>query len=202
MGEVQVFLKAIRGHKYENIYALATATGARQGELFGLAWDAVDLAKGTMTIRQTLEWRKEGGWTLSECKTDRSHRTLYLPQIGLNALIAQKLKQSEARTKAGSWWEDNNLVFTNEFGRPLTNSGVLDALHNLLDKAALRRQRFHDLRHLAASLQLAQGASLREVMEQLGHSTITLTANTYTHLQEAMKAKAAARMDAALTFAD
>jgi integrase len=120
----------------------------------------------------------------------------------LNALIAQKLKQSEARTKAGSWWEDNNLVFTNEFGRPLTNSGVLDALHNLLDKAALRRQRFHDLRHLAASLQLAQGASLREVMEQLGHSTITLTANTYTHLQEAMKAKAAARMDAALTFAD
>ena len=81
----------------------------------------------------------------------------------------------------------------------MRGGSVTHTLQRILATAGLRRQRFHDLRHAAASLLLAQGASLREIMEVLGRSQIALTANLYTHLTPAMKKEAAARMDAVLS---
>ena len=84
-------------------------------------------------------------------------------------------------------------------GGPLDGANVTHALHKLLAAAGLRRIRFHDLRHATASLLLAQGLQMREIMELLGHSQIALTANLYTHLLPAMKQDAARQMEAALT---
>ena len=126
-----------------------------------------------------------------------------LPSIALAALNAQRVQQAEERLKAGPLREgEDNLIFTDQGGRPLTSSSVIHSLHHLQAQAGLRRQRFQDLRHCAASLLLAQGLGLREIMEVLGHSTIALTANLYTHLAPAMMRDAAARMDKALAFAE
>ena len=197
LDEARAFIVATRGHRLEALFVTAIATGCRQGELFGLTWDDVDLEAGRLHVRHTLT-RVGKAWELSEPKTDRSRRALELPAVAQTALQEHRVRQWEERLKAGPLWEEHGFVFCTPMGKPLDGSNVTHALHRLLAGAGLRRQRFHDLRHAAASLLLAQGLQLREIMELLGHSQIALTANLYTHLMPAMKKEAATRMDAAL----
>jgi len=103
----------------------------------------------------------------------------------------------EERLMAGSLWEDWSLVFTTPTGRPLHGTNVTRTFQQPLAKAALRRQRFHDLRHSCASLLLAQGVHPRVVMETLGHSQIGLTMNTYSHVLPPLQ-RAAVSMDEVL----
>ena len=199
--EARRFLVAVNGHRLEALFVTAIATGCRQGELFGLTWGDVDLEAGRLHVRHSLSWSRTGqrAWELSEPKTARSRRALDLPAVAQTALQEHRVRQWEEQLKAGPLWEDHGFVFCTPIGRPLDGPNVTHALHRLLASAGLRRQRFHDLRHAAASLLLAQGLSLREIMELLGHSQIALTANLYTHLQPAMRMEAASRMDAVLS---
>lgn len=198
--EARQFLTAVKGHRLEALFVLALTTGLRQGELLGLTWHDVDLGDGRIHVRQTLHWAThKRTWSLAEPKTERSRRSLDLPTITLVALEEHRLRQNMESNLAGSLWEEHGFVFTTPTGRPLDGANVGHTFHRILDRAGLRRQRFHDLRHGAASLLLSQGASLREIMEILGHSQIGLTANLYTHLTPAMKKEAAARMDAVLS---
>ena len=95
----------------------------------------------------------------------------------------------------GSHWQDLGLVFSTVEGRPLDASFVTHHLQSLLARAGLRRQRFHDLRHACASLLLAQGVPARVVMDVLGHSQVSLTLNTYSHVVPSLRTEAADRMD-------
>lgn len=196
--EARRFLAAVRGDRLEALYAAALALGLRQGEALGLRWDDVDLARRTLSIRMALQ-RIEGRLQLVEPKTKLSRRAVHLPSAPVRALEEHRARQLEERLRAGERWEENGLVFTTPVGRPLDASSVTHRFQRIVAAAGLRRQRFHDLRHACASLLLAQGVSPRVVMEVLGHSQISLTLNTYSHVIPALQREAADRMDSVIS---
>jgi integrase len=168
--------------------------GLRQGEALGLRWQDVDLRSGTLAVRNSLQ-RINGVFRLVEPKTRRSRRTVHLPAVVVAQLRAHRARQLEERLRAAQLWEDHGLVFATELGRPLHASSVTIRFQRVLERAGLRRQRFHDLRHACASLLLAQGVSPRVVMEVLGHSQVTLTLNTYSHVIPSLGREAGDRME-------
>jgi integrase len=191
------FLDAVRGDRLEALYSVALAVGLRQGEALGLQWDDIDLDSAALHVRHALQ-RVDGRLQLVEPKTARSRRTVILPATVIDALKAHRSRQVAERLTAGSEWVDHKLVFCSPMGRPLDASNVTHTFQRHLIRAGLPRQRFHDLRHACASFLLAQGVSPRVVMEVLGHSQITLTLNTYTHVLPSLSREAAERMNALL----
>lgn len=200
--EARAFLAAVRGARLEALYAVALAHGLRQGEALGLTWDDVDLAAGTIHIRLQLQ-RIDRQLRRRDLKTPQSRRTLPVPPTLLALLVAHRERQREERDRAGARWREPiaDLVFTTTIGTPLQPRGVVTQFHALVARAGLRRQRFHDLRHCCATLLLAQGVSLRVIMETLGHNQIGVTMNTYAHVIPALREDATARMEAFLQSA-
>lgn len=182
-----------------NLFALAATTGLRQGELLGLSWDAVDLEARRLTVRRALARDRKGGYALAEPKTPRSRRSVHLPAAAVTALKRQQALQDGRRAALGPVWQDtDDLVFTDAVGRPLRGDSVNASLRRLLGQAKLPLIPFHGLRHSAATALLAAGVPLRTVADQLGHSTIVLTANTYGHVIPESRSEAAAAMDRVL----
>lgn len=196
--DARKLLAAVQGDRLEALYTVALALGLRQGEALGLRWQDVNLDGGTLTVRYQLQ-RVDGKPTLVEPKTVKSCRTLSLPTIVVDALRRHRIRQLEERLWAGSRWQDGGLVFTSTIGTPVDEHNLRKQFRALVMKAGLPHMRFHDLRHSAASLLAAQGATARDVMETLGHTQITTTMNLYTHVFTERKTELAAMMDAALT---
>jgi integrase len=142
--------------------------------------------------------RIDGKLKLVEPKSDRSRRTVALSDLAVRALRTHKVRQAEERLLAGSSWKQTGYVFVSSIGTPLDGPRVTRRFQKILDDAGLPRQRFHDLRHAAASLLLVQGVNPRVVMEILGHSQISLTLNTYSHVIPSLQSDAAKLMDAVL----
>jgi len=135
-----------------------------------------------------------------EPKSARSRRTIRMPQIVVSALKAHRKRQLEKRMELGRAWEDSGLVFTSPTGTPLDPRNASREFHAMLTAAPdVPRIRFHDLWHTAATLLLAQGVDPRTIMETLGHSQISLTLNTYSHVLPALQHDAAAKIDAILS---
>ncbi|MGI8474800.1 MAG: site-specific integrase [Thermomicrobiales bacterium] len=178
------------------LYTAAVLTGLRQAELLGLRWTDLDLTSGTLRVAHTLQ-RVSGEWSFVEPKTKRSARALSLPAVVVSAFQVQKDRQAFERKAAGAAWIDRGLVFTTPKGTPLEPSNLSKRLHASLEAAGLPKQGMHALRHCCASLLLAQGVSARVVMEQLGHSQISLTMDTYSHVMPAMLREAANALDKA-----
>lgn len=196
--QARSFLAAIHGDRLEALYSVALSVGLRQGEALGLRWEDVDLDTGTITVRKALQ-RLNGVFELVEPKTARSRRTIALPQTAVTALRVHRTRQLQERLLAGSKWCENGLVFTNTFGTPIDASNLIRHFHRALVAAGLPRKRFHDLRHTCASLLLAQGVHPRVVMDILGHSQISLTMDTYSHVIPALQREAASQMDVLLS---
>jgi integrase len=194
--QARALLAAVRDDRLEALYVLALSTGMRQGELLGLRWEDVDLEQRTLRVSMTLH-RVNGEYQLQEPKTQRSRRAIVLPRVAADALGRHQGRQNEERALTGDW-ERTDLVFTTDRGAPLHGSSITHRFQDLLERAGLPRQRFHDLRHGCATLLLAQGVQGRSIMGALGHSQIGLTMNTYGHLTPSMEADTAARMDAIL----
>jgi integrase len=133
-----------------------------------------------------------------EPKSARSRRTIALPTVVVKALGRHRVRQLEARMAAGSAWQETGYVFTSSIGTPVDARNVTRAFKAVLEAAKLPNIRVHDLRHSCATLLLAQGVSPRVVMETLGHSQVSLTPNTCSHVLPALELDAAAQMDAAL----
>jgi integrase len=178
-------------------YVTALGTGLRQGELLGLRWEDVDLRLHRLRVRHTLA-NVGGTLTLLEPKTDRSRRSVMLPDAVVTELRAHRTRQKEERLLAGSRWVDSGHVFTTTIGTPLHAATVTRAFQAALTRADLPDSRFHDLRHAAATFLLAQGMTLEDVKQLLGHSSITLTSNTYGHVLEQRQRQVARAMDAVL----
>lgn len=182
----------------EVLFSVTLALGLRKGEALGLRWQDIDWQGRTLRVNIALQ-RISGKLQLIEPKTDKSRRTLPLPETIEAALKAHRIRQLEEKMLAGDRWQETGLVFTTSIGTPLDARNAVRKFHGLLKKAGLGRFRFHDLRHSCASLLLAQGVPPRTIMDILGHSQISLTMDTYSHVMSAMIRDAADLMDSILT---
>lgn len=186
--EVRQLLEAAEGHRLKPLLVLAVATGARQGELFGLQWRDVDLETGVLTIQRTLV-EVSGHIEFGEPKTKRSRRRVDLPRYAVEALRAYRSKQPATPHPA-------TLIFTDTLGHPLRRSNFTRRVwHKLLEKSNLPRVKFHSLRHSHITTLLAEGANLKAVSERVGHSRTSMTADVYAHAVEGMQRELASTLD-------
>jgi integrase len=195
--QAKVLIESAADDRHRALYVTALGTGLRQGELLALRWEDVDLDAGTLRVRHGLA-NVDGKLTLQAPKTDRSRRSLVLPEAVTVALRAHRTRQLMDWLAAGSRWVDSGHVFASMRGTPYHAATVTRAFQAALTRAGLPRVRFHDLRHSAATFLLAQGFTLEDVKNMLGHSTIVLTSNTYGHVLEQRKRELARGMDAVL----
>ena len=196
--EAAKFLEATRGNRLEALFSVVLALGLRRGEALGLQWSDVDLDKATLTVRHALQRISGQGLVLTKPKSESSLRTIALPLFAVTALRKHRLRQNEERLLAGSKWRDSGHIFTTTIGTALDPDKITKTFKSILKKAGLRDQRFHDLRHCCATLLLAQGLPPRLIMETLGHSQISLTMNTYSHVSPAFQREAASAMEGLL----
>lgn len=198
--DVRRLIDVTRDDEFGPIYALAATTGLRLGELLGLAWSDVDIAQGTLTVRHSLAIDAAGGWSIAQPKSARSRRTIPLPAVARDSLDRQLARQTSAKVAAGTLWQDRaGFVFTDAIGRPLHQGIVSSAFRRARSAAALPPIRFHDLRHSAATMMLAEGVPLAVISEWLGHAGIAITAAHYAAVVPELRHEAAAAMDRAMT---
>jgi integrase len=194
----------------EALITLALTTGGRVSELLGLTWDRVDLpderkpahspSPAQVRIDRALQYR-DGNPVLVETKTPAGRRTLELTFAASGPLRRLRSQQNENALRLGKAWSNEfNLVFTTSAGRPLTNHAVLyQYLRPLLSKAGLpAKMKFHDLRHVCASLLLANGVPVPVVAALLGHANPSITMSIYSHALPDSQHVAATAMDALL----
>jgi integrase len=165
----------------------------RKGEILGLPLSALDIENGYLKVIQALQFVPGGGLILTEPKTDRSKRMIVLPAFVLESLKNHLLKRSELSTLSA--WKESGLVFTTNIGTPISPRNLIRHFKTKLGEAGLPDIRFHDLRHTCASLLLEKNVHPKIVSELLGHSTITLTLNTYSHIINPINKVAADKMD-------
>ena len=201
--QVQKLLAVTQGHHMEALFKLALATGMRRGELMGLKWQDIDFNKGVLQVRRILSripTKLPGkGYEEAEPKTQKSKRSIIIAPIALEALKQHRLRQLEAKLKAGSLWQEHDYVFCTSVGTHLNPSkDILDQLKLLLKKAGLPDIRFHDLRHSTATLLLSVGVHPKVVQEILGHSQISMTLDVYSHVLPSMQQEAIGKLDRVL----
>src|SRR5215216_4926040 len=197
--QARALLEAAEGDRLEALYMLAVTTGMRQGELLGLKWEDIDFEAGTLQVRRTLSTRAGRGFSFSPPKTAKGRRSIKLPKVAKRSLKKHRKAQLEERMKLAGLWEDNGLVFATRLGTPMGRQElVMRSFKPLLKKASLPDIRFHDLRHTCATLLLGKGVHAKFVQELLGHATISITLDTYSHVLPGMGDAAAGAMDEAL----
>ncbi len=186
------FLDHARTDRLYPLFHLVAFRGLRRGEAVGLPWTDVDLAGGTVTVSEQivqLGWATERGAP----KTDSGARIVTLDAETAAVLREHRARQFAVRASWGEAWIDSGLVFTREDGSALHPASVTARFERLVSEADLPPVRLHDLRHGAATLALAGGANLKVVSDMLGHSSIGITADTYTSvLPEVARAAAEA----------
>ncbi len=196
--QVSVFLEATKGDRLSALYTLALATGMRQGELLGLRWSDIDLEAGQLRVQRQLS-RTKKGFAFTEPKTASGRRAIVLPRIATAGLVSHRARQAEERLQAGTEWSDLDLVFANHWGRPIERQNLVKrSFHPILQAAGLPRFRFHDLRHTSATMLLSQNVHPKVVQERLGHSQISVTMDTYSHVMPSIQRDAAEKLDLAL----
>jgi integrase len=196
------FLKAVAGDRYEAIWLLLLVTGMRPGEALALRWSEVDLKSklggGSVTVLRSLTWRKGGDCVFrSEPKTASGIRQILIPPLVVGALKAHRARQAEMRLKAGSAWQDLDLVFATEAGTPNRRENLTQRhLKPIYKTVGLPPGfRLYDLRHSCATLLLVEGTHPKVVSERLGHASVALTLDTYSHVLPTMQAGASDAME-------
>ncbi len=177
------------------IFEFALLTGMRPEEYLAIQWSDIDFGRGTAQVRRALVRHKKS-WSFEEPKTARSRRTVFLPAPLLQKLAMHKRRQGEARLKLGAAWQTFDLVFCSEEGTPLSIPNLTYRYFRpILVKAKLPQIRLYDLRHTCATLLLIAEENPKIVSERLGHSTIVLTLDTYSHVLPTMQQGASARLE-------
>lgn len=194
------FLMAAKEDPCGIIFAVALTTGMRPEEYFALQWKDVDLLQGTATVQRTLVWRKGGGWYFGEPKTSHSRRTVPLPTSVFKWLQDHRRQQIEQRLKLGADYEHYDLIFATAEGKPLHYRNVTNRhFRPILRRAKLPETfRLYDLRHSCATLLLAANEHPKIVSERLGHASVTLTLDTYSHVLPSMQQAATEKLESML----
>jgi integrase len=193
--QAQRLLQAAREHKLETLLTLALATGMRRGELLGLRWQDVDFEAGCLHVRRSVGRTGRYGLIESEPKTERSRRTIVLPAFVLAALKQHQQHQRAMRADAGNKWQEHDIVFCGRNGTYFDLTSLDYHFKKLLKSAELPNIRFHDLRHSAATILLGRGVHPKVVQELLGHSTISMTLDIYSHVLPSIQQEAMSKLD-------
>lgn len=196
--EVRDFLAKRADDPLLALWTVQLYTGLRPSETLALTWSDADLASETpqVRVRRSLYRPKRGGgWTLEGTKTDK-HRTVPLVPQAVRALLAHRDRQAVERLVAGASYAGYDFVFASPTGEPLRADLVSKQFARALTAAGLRPMRLYDARHTCATLLLEAGEPLKVVQEVLGHSTIALTADLYSHVRPEMAHRAMARLAA------
>jgi len=187
-------LKACNGTEIYLPVFLAVSLGLRRGEALGLQWDDIDFVSGTVTIRHSANFTKDG-ITLSTTKTKNSRRTLQLPDALKRSLEYTLSTQEERKAQYGVGYNPYNLVCCRADGSPLTSNCLHHKFKAVLDQCGLPEIRFHDLRHTNATLMLRNAIPAKIVSSMLGHSSIGITLDTYSHVITEMQSGATNAMN-------
>jgi len=192
------FLAQVRGHRLYALFHLVALRGLRRGEAAGLRWSDLDLDAGTLTVAGQLQ-QLGGRLIAGPPKSDAGRRVIALDKTTITALREHRTRQQAERAAAGTRWAETGYAFTTVTGTPFRPDRMTRQFAKLVAASGLPPVTLHGLRHGAATLALAAGADLKIVQDQLGHSTITLTADTYTSVLPET-ARTAADHTAALLF--
>jgi len=202
--QARTFLEAasVAGDRHECLYVLSLTCGLRMGEALGLKWTDIDLDASTLRVNRQLQRMrrdgdKSGTLVFSEPK-NASTRTVDLPQRALKSLKSHHTRQLEEELRAAHY-EDSGLVFATGKGTPLDAQNVINRhFKPLLKRAALPDIRWHDLRHTYATLLLSRGTHPTYVQKSLGHASVQLTLDRYSHWMPSMGRNTAEGIDEAL----
>lgn len=205
--QLRLFLaEAKRSSPHHSLYLTAVMTGMRQGKLLGLRWRDVNLTLGVASVQQTF-YSLGGNKKLGEDaqmlfkapKTEKARRQVALPSLVLEELRTLRDAQTEHHRLLSEGYHDHGLIFCQASGKPLYAHNVVRRdFHKVLERAKLPRIRFHDLRHCHATLLLQRGVHPKVVQERLGHTTIGMTLDTYSHVMPGMQEQAVRRLEARL----
>ncbi len=188
--EMRQFLAAVADDRLMPAFRLLASTGMRRGEVLGLRWSDVDLARSRLRVNRSFTAVDEA-LVWASPKTTRSRRTLSLDPETVGVLRAHRARQTEEKLEAGPAWIEDGLVFCNELGGPLQPDRFTRAFTAAARRSGMRPIRLHDLRHTWATLALQAGIHPKVVSERLGHATTGITLDIYSHVQPELDAHAA-----------
>ncbi len=201
LNEVQAraLLEAAHSDRLEALYVVAITAGLRQGEILGLRWHDLDLDADKLAVRRSLSVTKDG--PAFQSPKNGKGRSVRLTRQAVEALKYHRAAQNEERLRLGTLWQDHGLVFPGHSGQPMRASSLTSgSFLRLLKRAALpKNTRFHDLRHTCATLLLSKGTHPKIVQELLGHATISITLDTYSHVLPNMQDRAVTDMESVLS---
>jgi integrase len=196
------FLNAAKKDPFYAAFMVVAYAGLRRGEVCALRWSDIDFATGRIEITQQLV---QYGWQADiqdETKSEAGDRVVIAVKPVLKALAKQRKKQQAQQEAAGEKWVKTGLVFTTDTGTPIHPSQLTDALREITRSVDLPPVRLHDLRHGTATHALSAGVDMKTVSEMLGHSSITITADTYTSVADELKRAAADKIADQLALDD
>jgi len=194
---VERIVETAKGTSIYVAVLLAAATGMRRGEILGLRWSEVDLQQGVVRVVTTYQ-RSRRGLEFADPKTQRARRTIALPPFAVEVLRRHQRHQTARKLAAGRAWHDSNLVTELGDGRPLDPSEFTRKFADLAKRAGAPGVRLHDMRHAFATMLLNSGVHPKIASEALGHSTVGITLDTYSHVLPNMQGVAAAAIQEAL----
>jgi integrase len=189
-------LQRMSGTRFELPAAIAISTGMRRGEILGLHWADVAQDLSTAQVKTTLQATKEGGLVFEHPKTARSRRQVLLPAFLMPYLVSQRSDQAFRADRLGPGWVGSDLVVDRGDGGPWNPDSFSSSWAARIRSSDLPKVRFHDLRHAHATLMLLQGVHPKIVSERLGHASVGITLDTYSHVIPTMQEEAAKAFDA------
>jgi len=193
--DIHIFLEFAKSTPYYALFYLALFTGMRRSELLALRWCDVDLILCQLSITRALHQLQDGSRVIRPPKTAKGRRLISLSPSTAIVLEEHRERQEQLRQSIGSTLTEDDLVFCHEDGTPLLPNTVSHAWTKLASRAGLKGIRLHDARHTHASLMLKQGIHPKIVQERLGHASIQITLDTYSHVAPGLQQAAANRFD-------
>jgi integrase len=195
--QARKFLAFVQEDRLYAMWLLMLTTGLRRGEIAGLRWSDVDLDDAVIAIQHT-RVSVDARVVVVEPKTAKGRRSVALDDMTVQALRSHRKAQLQERLKLGKAWQDSGFVFVREDGAPYHPERILVMFKRHAEAAGLPAIRLHDLRHTSATLALAAGVHPKVVQERLGHSSINITLDTYSHVVKGRQHEAAEKVAALL----
>ena len=193
--DIHIFLEYARDTSYHTLFYTALFTGMRRSELLALRWSDIDLLLGQISVNHTLHRLDNREVIIRQPKTARGKRTIALSPSTIEVLREHRTQQAELKKSLGVTLAEDDFVFCQPDGSPLLPDSITQAWRRLAHRTGLNGIRLHDARHTHASLMLKQGIHPKIVQERLGHASIQITLDTYSHVAPGLQEAAAARFD-------